>query len=302
MKIALTGATGFVGQAVLDAADGQTVQLNALTRRPQSHRDGVKWLEGSLSDKDSLMDLVRGSDAVIHVAGLTNAPDPSHFHAANVVGTQTLIRACQDSDVARFVFVSSLSAREPELSRYGASKVEAEKWVGASGLDWTIVRPPAVYGPRDIDMFELFRSARLGIVPVPPRGRTSIIHVEDLAACLLSLAEAGDETYRTILEPDDGKPGGYEHGELARLIGRAVGRKVWAPHLPEWMLKLGARGDRLVRGDAAKLTLDRVGYMTHPDWVCSPERAVPDAIWQPAIGGVEGLRSTAGWYQREGWL
>ncbi len=274
MTIALTGATGFVGQAVLDAAARQGVAVRALTRRHKATREGVEWVEGTLHDPNALRDLITGTDAVVHVAGLTNTPDPAEFHEANVVGTRNMLRAAQDAGTRRFVFVSSLSAREPELSRYGASKYEAEKWVGASGLDYTIVRPPAVYGPRDSDMFELFRAAQYGVVPVPPKGRTSIIHVDDLAECLLALAPAGLAT-GSILEPDDGRHGGYEHGEMAKLIGKAMGKRVFAPHLPKSVLSLAASADRLMRGDEAKLTADRVGYMVHPDWVCDPERAVP---------------------------
>ena len=150
-------------------------------------------------------------------------------------------------------------------------------------------------------MFDLFRAAKYGVVPVPPKGHTSIIHVDDLAECLLALAAPGLSTGAT-LEPDDGKQGGYEHGELAKLIGEAVGRKVFAPHLPKTILNLAARGDRMIRGDEAKLTSDRVGYMAHPDWVCRPERAVPADIWTPRIGGPIGLTMTARWYESEGWL
>ena len=196
--------------------------------------------------------------------------------------------------------MSSLSAREPGLSRYGASKAEAEKWVGASGLDWTIVRPPAVYGPRDNDMLELFRAARFGVVPVPPRGHTSIIHVEDLARCLLALGAQDGSGH--IFEPDDGRPGGYEHAELAKLIGRAVGKRVIAPHLPAPLLRLAAKADRALRGDRAKLTPDRAGYMAHPDWVCDPAHAVPTSFWTPRIEGPQGLKQTADWYRTEGWL
>ena len=301
MTIALTGATGFVGQAVLDAAARQGVAVRALTRRHKATREGVEWVEGTLHDPNALRELITGTDAVVHVAGLTNTPDPAEFHEANVVGTRNMLRAAQDAGTRRFVFVSSLSAREPDLSRYGASKYEAEKWVGASGLDYTIVRPPAVYGPRDSDMFELFRAAQYGVVPVPPKGRTSIIHVDDLADCLLALAPAGLAT-GSILEPDDGRRGGYEHGEMAKLIGKAMGKRVFAPHLPKAILSLGATADRLMRGDEAKLTADRVGYMVHPDWVCDPERAVPTDIWQPRIQGKEGFASTAEWYREAGWL
>ncbi|EDL48858.1 NAD(P)-dependent oxidoreductase [Erythrobacter sp. SD-21] len=302
MIVALTGATGFVGQAVLDAAERQGIEVRALTRRSQAPRRGVTWVEGSLADGRSLKTLCDGAASVIHVAGLTNTPDPAEFKKANVEGTRKLLAAAtQCSAGKRFVFISSLSAREPSLSRYGSSKAHAEAYVETSGLDFTIVRPPAVYGPRDKDMFELFRSAKYGVVPVPPQGHTSIIHVDDLAECLLALSPPGVASGAT-LEPDDGKPGGYEHGELARLIGKAVGRKVFAPHLPAPILKLAARGDRLLRGDEAKLTADRVGYMVHADWVCRPDRAVPDAVWNPRIPGAEGLAQTARWYEREGWL
>ena len=301
MKIALTGATGFVGKAVLNAASRQGIEVRALTRRPGYPGIGVEWVEGSLSDTASLKSLCECVDSVVHVAGLTNTPDLDQFEEVNVTGTRMLMHAAQAAGVERFVFTSSLSAREPSLSAYGASKANAEAFVETSGLDFTIVRPPAVYGPHDTDMFELFRAARYGIVPVPPKGRASIIHVDDLAECLLALAPAGTATGAT-LEPDDGREGGYEHGEMAKLIGKAVGKNVLAPHLPAPLLRLAARGDRMVRGDEAKLTADRVGYMIHPDWVCRPERAVPADIWTPRIEGPEGFKATARWYAEEGWL
>ncbi|MBU2340470.1 MAG: NAD(P)H-binding protein, partial [Alphaproteobacteria bacterium] len=218
MTIAVTGATGFVGQALLDAAARARVPLRALTRRPQDKRDGVEWVQGGLSDRDALNELVAGARALIHVAGLTNTPDPRQFEQANVAGTSALLDAARHAGAGRFIFVSSLSAREPALSAYGASKAHAEEHVTASGVDWTVVRPPAVYGPRDRDMFELFRSARLGVVPLPPRGRTSLIHVDDLAECLLALAPGGENVSGACFEPDDGRGGGYGHDEMARMI------------------------------------------------------------------------------------
>ena len=170
MTIALTGATGFVGQAVLDQAAQPDETVRALTRRAQAPRANVEWVGGDLSDTAALAALCEPCDAIVHVAGLTNAPDPAAFEEANVDGTARLIAAARHSRAKRFVFVSSLSAREPGLSAYGASKARAEKLVEASGLDWTIVRPPGVYGPRDVDYFEMFRSARFGFVPLPPGG------------------------------------------------------------------------------------------------------------------------------------
>ena len=304
MTLALTGATGFVGQAVLDEALGRGKTVRALTRKPQTGRENVEWVEGNLSDPASLAELVRGADAILHVAGLTSAPDPAAFAPANVAGTVAVIESAKAAKVKRFVFVSSLAAREPELSAYGASKAEAERLVEASGLDWTIVRPPGVYGPRDVDYFEMFRTAKLGFVPLPPRGASSIIHVEDLARLLLDLVDAPPALARKrLFEPDDGRVGGWSHDELAREIGKAVGReRIFAPHLPAPLMRLAARVDRLVRGDSARLTMDRIGYMAHPNWVARSAYAVPEAVWKPRRKATEGLRETAKWYRENKWL
>ena len=303
--LAMTGCTGFVGSTTLEAALGAGHAVRALTRRDMPAREGVEWVRGTLSDEASLADLCKGSDAVIHIAALTNTPDPTDFEAANVTGTQAMIAGAKRANIKRFVFVSSLSAREPKLSAYGASKAKAERLVEASGLDWTIVRPPAVYGPRDKDMFELFRSAKMGIVPLPPGGGTSLIHVQDLADLLVALADMSGpkSVFQRVFEPDDGRQGGWSHKEMAQAIGRAVGRNAaFAPHLPANVLGMAARFDRLIRGDKAKLTSDRVGYMCHPNWVARFDRAVPAEIWTPKIDSEEGLKATADWYRDEGWL
>jgi uncharacterized protein YbjT (DUF2867 family) len=200
------------------------------------------------------------------------------------------------------VFVSSLAAREPKLSQYGGSKAHAEKLVKASGLDWTIVRPPAIYGPRDREMLELFRAARWGVVPMPPPGRMSILHVADLARLLLALAPPGQRETHQIFEPDDGKPEGWSHRELARAIGWAVGRRPWVPHLSKPMLERLARLDKAVRGRKARLTVDRAGYMAHPDWVSRPGKRPPRKLWRAEVSTLEGLKATAAWYREQGWL
>ncbi len=306
MTIAITGATGFVGGATLDAALNKGLRVKAMTRRNQHDRERVEWVLGTLEDEKALSDLVTGVDAVVHVAGLTNTPDTSEFDRANVAGTERMITAAKAAGVKRFLFVSSLSAREPQLSAYGASKARAEELVTASDLDWTIVRPPAVYGPHDKDMFELFRSAKFGIVPVPPKGKTSIIHVEDLARLLVALAiptDASRLTYGQTYEPRDDNAYGYKHTELAKMIGEAVGRpQVFAPNVPEPLLQIGAQIDRALRGHKAKLTEDRVGYMVHPDWVCDLKKAPPLSLWQAHWSGEAGLKMTAEWYRNEGWL
>jgi uncharacterized protein YbjT (DUF2867 family) len=302
VTIAVTGATGFVGQAMLDVAMAQGLELRALARKPQQPRNGVDWVQGDLADKAALASLVKDAEVVIHIAGLTTAPDAAGFEAGNVTGTLSLAEAAIAAGVPRLVLVSSLSAREPELSLYGKSKARAEQVIKSSGLDWTIVRPPAVYGPRDDGMFELFRAAKWGLVPTPAAGKMSVIYAEDLARLLLALAKGGEAVSHQTFEPDDGKPGGWPHYDLARAIGWAVGRRPFVLKMPPTLMRLAARGDMLLRRDKAKLTLDRVGYMNHPDWVVSAAALVPAALWKPQVETREGLRATALWYRAQGWL
>ena len=299
--VAVTGATGFVGQALLEAAVQHGFDLRALARKRQVPRLGVEWIPGDLSSRAALDRLVRGTSAVIHIAGVVNAPDAAAFEAGNVAGTLNVVEAARAAGVPRFIHVSSLSAREPQLSAYGASKARGERMVMASGLDWTVVRPPWVYGPRDTDTLEMFKLAKWGVVPVPA-GRASVIHVNDLARLLLALLPGGEDVTRKLFEPDDGRVNGWTHREIGRGIGWALGRRPWVPQLSKAALTRISRIERMVRGDKARLTLDRVGYVTHPDWVVSADAAVPADLWAPQVRTGEGLKATAAWYRQEKWL
>ena len=301
--LAITGATGFVGQALLEQALTAGHSVRALARRQQPEREGVRWIAGDLANGPALAELMRGAEAVIHVAGVVNAPDPAGFEAGNVAGTLAVIAAAKAAGVPRLVVVSSLAAREPQLSAYGASKAKAEKLVRASGLDWTIVRPPTIYGPRDREVLELFRAARWGVVPMPPKeGRSSLIHVDDLVRLLLALVPAARNVSGKVFEPDDGKPDGWSHYELARAIGWAIGRRPWVVHLPQRTLERVAWADGRLRGPRAKLTRDRVGYMCHPDWVVRERARVPARLWRAQIESRAGLQATVQWYRQAGWL
>lgn len=299
LTLAITGATGFVGQAVIDHALTQGHRVQALARRPQAAREGVAWIAGDLADGAAHVALCEGADALIHIAGAVNVPTRAAFAAANIAGTQAIVDAATATGVRRFVHVSSLAAREPTLSNYGWSKAGAEDVVLASSLDWTIVRPPGIYGPRDLDVLEMFRMAKRGIMLLPPRGRGSWIHVEDLARLLLTLASGGAS--HAILEPDDGTP--VTHEQMAQAIAQALGKaSVTTLHAPRPLLNLAARADRLLRGDKAKLTPDRASYMAHPDWTSNPALRPDPALWQPQISASDGLAATARWYREQGWL
>lgn len=303
MIIAVTGATGFVGQAVLDEAARRGVAVRALTRRDQPEREGVTWVRGDLANGQALAELAQGADVVMHIAGVVNAPDTAGFEAGNVQGTQAVVDAALAAGVGRFICVSSIAAREPGLSDYCRTKRAAEEIVKAAPFDWTVIRPPAVFGPRDTEMFQLFRAARTGFLPMPPAGgRASVIHVDDLARLLLDVVPSSETVSGAIFEPDDGADKGWLHGDLARAIGFAMGRKVFAANMPQWVLFGAARLDKAFRGAKAKLTPDRARYMVHPDWVSDPARAVPAALWQPQIETHQGLANTAQWYRAQRWI
>lgn len=301
MRMVVTGATGFVGGRLLAAAHDAGHDIKALTRRPMPPRAGVEWVEGSLEDSSALERLCARADAVIHVAGVINARDEAGFDAGNVAGTAAILTAANSAAVPRFVHVSSLAAREPELSKYGASKARAEILVKTSGIPFAIVRPPAVYGPGDRETFELFKMARRGLIALPPAGRLSLLHADDLATLLIALAASDACSSRTV-EPDDGHAGGYSHREFATLLGGAVGRSAVAVAVPQAILRTAAALDGIIRRDGAKLTPDRVAYFCHPDWVADPAKSVAPALWRPAIDTAEGLKKTADWYRAEGWL
>ena len=300
--LAVTGGTGFVGGHLIAAARASGWSLRTLTRGWRPPEEGIDWVEGALDRPDSLAKLCAGADAVVHVAGLINAPDRAGFEAVNVGGTAAMVDSARRAGVRRFVHISSLAAREPGLSDYGWSKARAERVVAASGLDWTIVRPPALYGPGDRETFELFRMARRGLVALPPRGgRFSLLHVEDLCSLVLAIL-AEPDTLGATYEPDDGSENGWDHRHFARTLGRILGRRAATVAMPRMVMKGASRLDRLVRRDRAKLTPDRVRYFCHPDWVVTAEARPPHTLWRPAIRTPTGLKATAEWYRQQGWL
>jgi uncharacterized protein YbjT (DUF2867 family) len=299
--LAVTGGTGFVGSHLLPMALEQGYDVRALTRGWKPPEDEIAWVDGALDRPETLVKLCTGADAVIHVAGAINAPTRAAFDAINAGGTANMIDAARKAGVKRFVHVSSLAAREPELSAYGWSKLKSERLVAASGLDWTILRPPAVYGPGDRETLDLFRMARRGIVALPPRGHFSVLHVADLCRLLVAILDEPD-TWGETYEPDDGREGGWEHRHFARTLGRLFGRRAATIAMPRPVMRVGAALDRLVRRGKAKLTPDRVRYFCHPDWVAAAERRPPASLWQPQVKTPTGLRETADWYREQGWL
>lgn len=303
--IAITGSTGFLGSHVLDMALAHGYHVRALTRRAQAPRDNVIWVQGALDNAPALADLCAGCDTIVHIAGVVNAPSAALFTAGNVTGTANMLNAAQTAGAAHFIHVSSLAARQPELSDYGRSKAEGEALVPQSPLPWTIIRPPGIYGPGDSEFLDMFKLAGKGLALLPPKGRVSLIHVHDMARLLIAAIDNGPAA--SIWEADDGaihgEMRGHDHRDFGRAVGRAMGRNaLMTINAPAMLLKIAARADRLLRGDAAKLTPDRARYLCWPDWTVHPKHRPPASLWQPHIELAKGLAQTARWYREKGWL
>lgn len=302
--IAVTGATGFVGSRFLDLAVKSGYFVRALTRTKQDDRPNVTWVRGALDKKRSLDQLCDGAQIVVHIAGVVNAPDRASFEAGNIAGTLSMVEASKQAGAARFIHISSLAATQPSLSIYGESKAKAEKIVASSGLDWTIIRPPWVYGPGDKDTLDLFKSAKFGFIPIPPDtdGKLSVVHVDDLCTAIIAVLPSHEDLTAQIFEVDDGSSDPWTQSEFAKAIGSALGKQIKPIGTPKPLLGFGAKLDRLFRRNRAKLTEDRVSYFCHDDWSIDPKKRLPDQIWKPKTETHKGLQKTGRWYRQNDWL
>ncbi len=300
--VAVTGATGFVGRQLVQRLAGTSLGLRALARRHAVA--GLETIMGDLADTAALGALVAGADCVVHVAGLVKSPEPEAFARVNIAGTERLARAMAPGR-ARLFLVSSLAARHPEISAYAASKHAAEQAalaiLGAERV--TILRPPAVYGPGDRATLAIFQQLAKGLLIAPgPRGaRFSLIHVHDLVE-LITAELTGDLALPALLEPDDGRPGGYGWGDIAAIAGRATGRRVRTIRIPARLLRQPALlADALARrfGLDLPLTADKLGELAHGQWVAG---GPPLSTLPRRITFEEGFTSTLDWYKSAGWL
>lgn len=308
--VALTGATGFVGRHLLRRLAEDGWRLRALIRRPgalEAPPPGVEPVVGDLDSDRALAALVQGTDAVVHCAGLVAARNAAEFRRVNAGGTARLLRAAAAAGRPRFLLISSLAAREPQLSSYAASKRQAEEVLRqqAGGLAWQALRPPVVYGPGDRATLPLFRQFSRGLVLRPAgSGRFSMLYVGDLAAAVAALlAQGGPQG--AVLELDDGRPGGYGWPEVIAAAERQLGRRIRALPVPQPVQRLAAAAGALGAAFAGRppiLSQGKVNELAHPDWVCRDALLGDYLSWRPAVGLDEGFALTAAWYKAAGWL
>ena len=295
-RVALTGATGFVGSHILAALEQSGYRINALTRRPRADSESISWINGALDSPAALAALVQGSDSIIHCAGATRGNSLQDFVQVNVAGTQNLLNAARNQSRAPgFLLISSLAARYPDYSWYARSKALAEALLMAdeySALSRTIYRPTAVYGPGDREMRPLFRLMRRGLLAGTgaPDARLSLIHVADLVSAIMMWLRA--PATQGVFELDDGAPGGYRWTDIA-AIGEAVWqRRITHIRAPARLLRWAARANLLLARTLryrAMLTPGKVNELTHDDWVCDNTPLTTCLGWKPQISLGEGL-------------
>ena len=247
----------------------------------------MQLVEGDLHRPAALRQLVSGCAGVIHAAGAVRGASQADFDRINVAGTANLLTALSSqAPGARLLMLSSLAAREPQLSWYAASKRGGESLLEkASQLDWVILRPPAVYGPGDREMLPVFQwmSRGIALVPGDPAARISLIHVSDLVVAIGSCLRSEACTHQT-LALCDGTPGGYDWREMAAIAGAVWGRKVRLWQVPAWLLDSVARINILgarVTGAAPMLTPAKLRELRHPDWVVDNAAITVKTAWEP---------------------
>jgi len=279
IKIALTGATGFVGRTLLAKLDAAQLPVTALARAQPGREltDGanLRWITGEMDQPDRLAELVAGADVVVHCAGATKALDARAFHRVNATATETLVRAAAQAGVGHFILMSSLAASRPEVSDYAASKAAGEELARAEAGDMalTTVRAPAVIGPGDQATAPLFSLIARGWMPVlggkARSARFSVIDVQDLATLLIDLARPG----ATPVKGRTFAPYGHHSlgwSDMAASGARVTGRKVREIPLPMPIATLVGHGADLaarVTGVAQVFSSGKVREMRAGDWI-----------------------------------
>ena len=308
--IAITGGTGFIGSNLIELAVASGLCVRALSRREQPPRPGVEWIAGDLEDQAALGRLVAGTSTVFHCAGLVKALRELDFEAVNVVGSRNLAQAVGASpgEPPHLVYLSSLAAREPHLSAYARTKRQGESVIrdALGDAPWTILRPPGVYGPGDQEILTLIRAMSRGYLPVVsgPASRFSLIHVTDLGAAMLAVANQ-ERCFGRTIEVRDGSAAGYSMADVAAIAETILGRKVRTVPVPAAVLHVSAMFHQLrarISGRPAILSAGKVRELRHPDWLVKTNPLAEEGLWQPVYTLRSGLLETIQGYVEKGLL
>ncbi|RZA07863.1 MAG: NAD-dependent epimerase/dehydratase family protein [Proteobacteria bacterium] len=329
MKALVTGATGFVGSTLCEELNRRGVEVRVMLRSTSSRANLTNAtfteVEGDLRSPEKLKKAVEGVDVIFHVAGVVTALTRDDFFVSNERGTVNLLDAVEayNPKLKKFVYVSSLAAAGPStperpnlesdacapISDYGASKLAGEIAVLArkEHLPVTVVRPPAVYGPRDRGVLTFFQFINKGVLPLlgteqPDPHRYSFVHVEDLvqgiAAAGLGEKGAGEVYYLT-------GDGTHSWEEAMGLMAEGMEKKTWKLRLPIPLLRVAAAVCTWISkltGKPLPFSNDKIKEIEAPAWTCANDKAKRDLGFAPYWGLKAGAAQTAKWYKENGWL
>jgi nucleoside-diphosphate-sugar epimerase len=326
LKALVTGGTGFIGSHLTEALIRKGVQVRCLLRKTSD----LKWLKGlpiefvhgDCKDKASLEKAVRGVDWVFHLAGVTKAIKEETYFEANGLGTENLIRACLENNprLQKFIYISSQAAAGPSqnmrnkkesdpcepVSFYGRSKRVGEEVVLAHAHDVPvlILRPSAVYGPRDKDIFALFKclARRIKPCPIGPDQYFSLCYVEDIVQGILLAVETQTKSGE-ILFLSDGND--YRMKEIGDVVAQAMGVTAFRIPVPKRMiLGIACFSKYLSKliGRPFLLNRDKAEEMIQKNWVCDITNARTVLGFEPRVPLSEGAKLSFEWYKKEKWL
>ena len=323
MKALVTGSTGFIGSHLVEGLAQRGAQVRCLVRRTSD----LKWLRGlpiefvygDCNDKDSLKEAVKGVDQVFHLAGVTKAIDPKTYFEVNGLGTDNLIHACLENSphLQKFIYLSSQAAAGPccdergkkesdecePISPYGRSKRMGEKLAieHAHQLPLLILRPSAVYGPRDKDFYFLFKLLSKRIKPCLS-GRLSLCYVQDIIQAIL-LASESPESGGEIFFLSDGHD--YRMDEVGHIFAQAMGVSPLSIPIPKWFIfGVASFSEHLSKlfGRPSLISKGMAEQMVQENWRCDITKARTVLGFEPRIHLAQGAKLTVDWYRKENWL
>jgi nucleoside-diphosphate-sugar epimerase len=321
MKALVTGATGFIGSNLVKELVRRGYEVTCLARKTSDLRclEGldVRFITADCTEKDSLMRLPGDFTHVFHLAGLTKACTAEDFYAANADGTENLLSAlsAKPSYLKRFLYLSSLAAAGPScegmpldedseprpVSAYGLSKLKGEKAAIArkDSMPVTVIRPPAVYGPRDRDFFLFFRMVKKGFYPYWGKCYYSLLYVDDLVQGIITAAESEYAEGRIYFLSDGGI---HSNDEIVSEIILAMEARAMRLRVPVSFLDLLVRvSEKIVRGRSI-INSDKLREVRHSHWTCSSQKAWKELGFVPKVTLKEGIKWTADWYKIHRWI
>jgi len=328
MTTLVTGGTGFLGSHVVERLARADRPVRALVRRSSDTSflrklPNVELADGAVEDRASVERALEGVTGIVHAAGLVKAKGADDFMRVNHGGTENLVHAAltKNGTVRRFVLVSSLAALRPSdasgtpvpedaeprpVTHYGKSKLAAERAVLAhkDQLSVVILRPPAIYGPRDREILAFFKSIKLGVLPLlgSTQNKLSMIYGSDAAAACIAALDR-ELVSGSAYHVDDGAVHTLE--ELIVLAEQAMGKKArFRFHLPRRLVETAALGSELygkATNRAVMLTRDKLNELFE-QWVCDSSRARRDLGFSPEVSFEDGVRRTMAFYREAGWL